>query len=267
MFGLNTFTHLLPSGRATRLNPVDKNIRKLFEGLVPDLQDICVETDLTFFDLFPDTTRNIELWEQQFGLPPVANLTEDQRRQRLIGAWRALGGQSPSYIQSVLQEHGFDVYVHEFWSDYGPPAVVRNPLDYLRPTYLQDPSGLGIGDGDTLMADGEPEAGDTFTAAQGYPLVNKIYTNSPDYLAADGNVEMADGEPDASDGQLFELAYRPRDYTIPNDPTKWPYFLYIGGEVFPSLKVLPIERREEFETLCLKICPSQQWLGILVAWQ
>jgi hypothetical protein len=55
-------------------------------------------------------------------------------------------------------------------------------------------------------------------------------------------------------------------YMIPPDPTKYPYFLYIGGQDFPAQANVQAARRDEFEDLCLKICPAQQWLGILVTY-
>jgi hypothetical protein len=55
-----------------------------------------------------------------------------------------------------------------------------------------------------------------------------------------------------------------KQYNITTDPDTWPYYLYIGGETFGDLAQIPESRRTEFETLCLKICPNQQWIGALV---
>ena len=55
-------------------------------------------------------------------------------------------------------------------------------------------------------------------------------------------------------------------YVIPADPTKYPYFLYIGAATFPETANIPAARKNEFEQLCLKISPTEQWLGILVTY-
>ena len=55
-----------------------------------------------------------------------------------------------------------------------------------------------------------------------------------------------------------------KEYVVPSDPAKWPYFLYIGAEVFGEMAQVESKRRNEFEALCLKTCPAQQWQGILV---
>ncbi len=76
---------------------------------------------------------------------------------------------------------------------------------------------------------------------------------------------MQCGEPAALCGDGV-LTVQFKKYTIPTDPKKWPYFLYIGGENFPDLAQVDPSRRDEFEDLCLKISPAQQWLGILVSY-
>ena len=100
---------------------------------------------------------------------------------------------------------------------------------------------------------------------RGYPLVNKILVLDPDFIS-DGAVDMQDGDEDAQDGglQTTESTYKLKQYVIPTDSSNYPYFLYIGGQTFPNHAVVDSSRKNEFETLCLKICPCQQWLGILV---
>lgn len=232
---LGIYKHLLPRSRAWLLTP-QKTLRLYFEGLTGVNQDVKSFIDKVWEDIFPQTTRQIESWEDQFNLRSTG-LTEQQRRDRLDSTWKALGGQSPRYIQDTLQAAGFDVYVHEWWvpnpsqplggSNNGDvTAVARDPFDYLfdgSPSSAMSDGGGDAQDGDEFAQDGG------INVPKGYPLVNKR-----------------------------------RDYLIPSDPTKFPYFLYIGGEVFPNQGVVVQARREEFEDLCLKICPCQQWLGILV---
>ncbi len=262
------FKHVLPNARAWRLI-VDKQLRQFFEGLSGGGDTAKAFFDAVWLDIFPAETRELDAWELQWGLPNT--LTDEQeRRDRLDATWKALGGQSPRYIQDTLQAAGFDVYVHEWWvpgtepplGSNTPAATARNPFTYLNdntsvPGYFSADGAADMQDGDLALAmDG---AADVPT---GYPLVNKIYvpTSAP---IGDGDPLMMDGGEQAQDGDIVTV-YALKQYVIPADSTKYPYFLYIGAVAFPDHANLSISRRNEFETLCLKICPNQQWLGILV---
>lgn len=269
---LNVFKHLLPNAKAWRIT-IDKKLRQFFQGLTGVAEDSKEFLDGVYTDLDPQSTRELDAWENQFALLSTG-LTEQQRRDRLDGVWKALGGQDPDYIQSTLQAAGFDVYVHEWWEPIpGRPAggsinndvspVARDPF-----TYLDD----GTGGTPDLMYDGAADAQDGDAVAMdgstlvpvGYPLVNKILEAS-DEVIGDGAPLMQDGGAFAQDGGILTI-YSQKQYVIPADPTKYPYFLYIGGETFPNQANIPLNRRDEFEDLCLKICPTEQWLGILVTY-
>lgn len=268
---LRIFKHLLPDARAWRLT-TSKTLRSFFEGLGGAASDARSFVDDVHNDLWPDTTRELDLWLDQFGLYRAGGQTETELRSRLDAAWKSNGGQSPAYIQRVLQAAGFDVYVHEWWEpipdrpaggsiDGDVTPVARNPFDYL-----DDGTGAvpwAFVDGGEDAQDGDPVAQDGGTnVPPGYPLVNKIIEAQTRSIG-DGAADMADGDPEAQDGGV-EIAYPLKTYQIPVDPTKYPYFLYIGGEAFPDTASVPAGRRDEFEELCLKICPTEQWLGIIV---
>lgn len=259
---LRVFKHLLPTGRAWQIT-TEKSLRQFFEGLSGLPLAVRAYIDAVWGDLDPATTRALTEWESQWGLPS-SDLTTQQRRDRYAGVWKALGGQNPRYIQDTLQNAGFNVYVHEWWADgtdWPSAPTVRNPFDYLA-------SGSGatnwsMFDGHADAQDGDSVAQDGgSTAPTGYPLVNIISTVP---LIGDGSEEMQDGGANAQDGG-GGVGYVRKRYAVPNDPTKYPYFLYIGGETFPDHASVPSTRRAEFEALCLKICPTQLWLGILVTY-
>lgn len=233
---LELFKHLLPRSRAWDIT-ITKNLRLFFKSLADGLLTPIKEfLDNVFLDINPATTRELSAWEVQFGLRDIA-LTEQERRDRLAATWKALGGQDPRYIQDTLQDAGFDVYVHEWWvpGTEAPvnvmvAATARNPFNFLIDAggfiiYLTECGEALAQCGETQM-----EAGNT-NSPQGYPLVNL-----PESVS----------------------------YPIPVDPNTWCYFLYIGGETFPNVAQIDPKRREEFEALCLKICPAHLWLGILV---
>ncbi len=237
---INTFKHLLPTGRAWTLT-VEKTLRKFFDALAPETEKPREFADDIFLDIFPATTRNLSAWENQFGLFNN-KLSEAQRRTRLEVAWRDVGGQSPAYIQAQLQANGFNVFIHEWWVPGTEPAVgvhgtptVRNPLSVLNPRYLLVV--LGVDCGEELAACGEELAacGEELAGSVGYPLVNKFVYDS-DIIG----------------------------YTVPSDPTKWPFFMYVGGPNFGDIAEVPAIRRFEFEALLLKIRPAHLWIGVIV---
>lgn len=244
-----TYQHLLPRARAWSLT-ADKSLRKFFRGLSGLGKDARYFIDRIWLDIFPATTRELSAGEWQFNLPTVPTLTTAERRTRLAGAWQALGGQDPRYIQDMLQAAGFDVYVHEWWVPGSEPALntagaatARDPHTYLRENSA-----------------GEPVAG------KGYALVNRLLPTAPVYLTGAGEPLMEAGEAIAEAGNFDYFHLTEMNYTLPTNPAVYPYFVYIGAAVFPNLASIPAARQLEFEALCLKICPAHTWIGILVTY-
>lgn len=258
---LRTYKHLLPRAKAWSLT-VRKNLRDFFEGLVGLPDDIRVFLDNVWLDIFPETTRELDAWESQWGLPATVTAEQD-RRDRLDATWKALGGQDPRYIQDTLRGAGFDVFVHEWWEEGSDPPVLRNPLLHLRRT--AQPGPLLVECGEVLAQCGEAvmDCGNSANPL-GYPLVNKLFSTEPDVIPLCGEAVAACGEAAAACGNFVQFIFAPRDYIVPDDTAKWPFFFYIGGVSFGDIAEVDQVRRDEFEDLCLKICPTQLWLGILV---
>jgi uncharacterized protein YmfQ (DUF2313 family) len=256
------YKHLLPRAKAWKLNPVNKRLRQFFEGL--SFEALKIYADLIWLDIFPSTTRDIEGWEDNFGLGDY-DLNEQQRRDRLDARWKEEGGQDPRYIEDTLRAAGFDVYVHEWWKPGTEPTVgvdgcaePRNPTELLQSDLIID-----IECGMDLAECGEEsaECGGVLSPV-GYLLVNNpsLFSTAPIIACADTEAEC--GAVDAECG--FTVVTVPADNNLTFDSSKWPYFLYIGGETFPELATVSIDRRKEFETKCLSICPLEQWLGMMV---
>ena len=257
---IELFQHLLPRGKAWSIT-VAKQLRGFFEGLSPTWTDIQTYYQNIYKDMRPGTTRAPELWESQFGL--ATPLEGEARVERLSNAWSASGGQSPRYIQDTLQAAGFDVYVHEWWDPIS--GDTRNPL-----LYLNDGSSAikyRIEAGEPLAEAGEPlaEAGEVSTPI-GYALVNKITEVQVGGMDAGEPLAEA-GEPLAEAGEILGLSFISKNYVVSSDPGTFPYYVYIGGEIFPSPANIDITRRDEFERLCLKICPTHLWIGVLVSYE
>jgi hypothetical protein len=239
--GFRLFQHLLPDAHAWRIT-ITKTLRKFFEGLSALPEAARQFADEVHGDAFPDTTRELAEWEAQFGLD--ANPDTAIRRLQLTAAWRASGGQSPNYIQGVLQAAGFDVYVHEWWES-GPPYVARDPRDYTDSPLIGtwqctgDPGAPIVGQ---PQCTGNTPDGNRIA---GQPQCNSFLANNPRYIV---NKDLTPRAPPP----------------IPDHPSTWPYFLYVGGETFPDLAIVPAERRDEFERFILKIRPTQNWIVLLI---
>ncbi len=252
---------LLPRARAWRIT-TNKRLRQFWQAIADVVVGVRNYADLFYDDIFPQKTRDIDAWEEHFGLF-YPRATEQERRDRLAVTWAAQGGQSPRYIQDILQDNGFDVYVHEWWVPGTQPPIPRNPF-----AYLDDGSGtvvpLSVAGNPNMIAGGlNAIAGSTAANAGGYPLVNKIIVAEISASITAGAAQAVAGNENMVAGRLL-VAYLPKQYTISNDASKYPYFLYIGAQIFPNRATIDVTRRNEFEALCLKICPAQQWLGMLV---
>lgn len=256
---LRIYKHVLPTGHALRIT-IDKQLRQFFDGLTDVWEDVKLFFDGVWNDLRALETTKKDQWEEQLGLLN-SGLTTQQRCERILAAKRAKGGQSPSYIQQTLQSYGFDVSIHEWWIPGTDPPVARDPLAVLDDG--TSPVVNIMADGHDNAADGHDDAFDGHTTTKlGYPLVNIISVAVPGDMC-DGNIEMVDGGLNAADG-VTVVGFKRRQYIVSSDPDTFPFYLYIGGETFPEIASVPASRRDEFEALCLKICPTEQWLGILV---
>ncbi|MEE9393711.1 MAG: hypothetical protein V3W41_14505 [Planctomycetota bacterium] len=235
-FFLRLFQRLLPLAKAWQIT-LDTTMRQFFDGLTGLPDSVRTFFDDRFEDRDPQTTQQLDEWEQQFGLPATVTV-EQERRDRLAAAWQALGGQSPRYIQDTVQaDTDFaDVFVHEFWSARTTPSDAA-------PT-IRDP----IADAGLTNT---PEF--SFVCDSAFPTV---CTASP-FGPVCGAISVATG---------FILVNKDDgvSYGVPTNADDFPYVLYIGAQTFPNLVQIPIGRRDEFETLLLSICPGQQWLGMLV---
>jgi hypothetical protein len=228
-----TFQHLLPRALAWRTT-IATNLRHYVEGLAAFAADVRTFIDLVYLDLFPRTTRELAAWEFQFALPSTG--AEVVRRLRLAAAWRAQGGQSPDYIQTVLHVAGFtDVFIHEWWVT-GPPYVARDPRVHTTQPLLGAYQ---------CEATSPWECFDTGPGEPLAPHCDASLVNDPGYLV---NLDLTPRAPPP----------------VPDDPAFWPYFLYFSGEVFPERAEVAADRIDELKELLLRICPTQQWIVLLV---
>lgn len=229
------FQHLLPKSEAWKL-AVGGTLRKLFEGLAGAPAALREFADNTFLDIFPDTTRELSAYEEQFGLKQGA--TDEVRIAAVEAAWTATGGQSPRYLQDVLQKAGFDVYVHEWWSSGPAPYVPRDPRAYTN----------------------QPLVGTVQCAPDAWAPQCKLSTTTS-HLAHQCNDFLANRTYYLVNKDLSNRAPPP----IPSDPAKWPFFMYVGGATFGDYAYIAEPwRMEELERLILKYRPTNAWIVMLI---
>ena len=113
----NLFTH----SRAFQLF-VDNNKRKLIKGLSFLPENTRQEAELVYFDIFPDSTRYPEKWEEVFGIIFV-EAEQEKKREILNSLWaRNNEGQSGAFLEEVLQRIIPEIRVIE-------NIPVKNPRD------------------------------------------------------------------------------------------------------------------------------------------
>lgn len=247
--------HLLPTGRAWQAT-VDKALTRLIAGVNAVLDAVADFIARIYLDRFPATTRFLRESETMLGIPHQGATAE--RRERLDAAWTRSGGQSVVFLQAQLRAAGFDVYVYPSYYRYypardteigGPASEIGNTAseiggaDRNRRPIIEDPGvWLREGTGETwLTVAGEPEsvAGNSSAVAgargteRGYLLTNRT------------------GAGDA-------------DWEITTDPTKFAYFMYVGGPSFGELAEVPTGRQAALEELILKLKPAYLHAGVFV---
>jgi len=262
---LSLFKRLLPRAKAWSLT-ASKDLQKFWQSLTvvgENFKDYALQ--VIFKDYYAFKTEKLDEWELDFGLVQ-SNLSDEDRRKRLDSAWKATGGQTIAYIQSVLQKAGFDVYLHDWWElprDSVP--VTRNPLAYLRRTYLPHGSVLTVGNALAMCGKAEAMFG-KLEERTSYPLVNKIDTVTKRISLTCGSARAMCGKAEAIFGTFDRFVFAKKDYVIPLDQYYWNFFLYIGGATFPDTAQISHIRKDEFENLCLKLCPNHIWLGMLITY-
>ena len=240
---LRLLQHLLPRALAwktttpTGARAPGKRLRQLFEGLAGFVAQVVLFIDLVLLDLLPRSTRELAAWEKQFALGAGGSI--DDRRAKLAGEWGLQGGQSPDYIETTLHAAGFTtVFVHEWWATHPspPPFLPRDPRAYTRRPLFGVYQCEAVSSWECF----DPGPGDPLA-----PHCDDTLANDPGYLV---NLDLTRRSPPP----------------IPDDPSYWPYFLYLAGASFPALAPVPASRIAELKELILRIAPTQQWIVLLV---
>ena len=107
-----TIKLLFPRARAFELF-ADNSKRRLMQGISELPENIRREAELAYFDLFPDTTRCPERWEEVFALF-FTEAEFPKRRAILDSMWKMISGNNGlSFLESMLQCINKDIRVIE----------------------------------------------------------------------------------------------------------------------------------------------------------
>lgn len=113
---------LFPHGKAWHMVQ-NTNLRQFVKGLSVLPDDCREEMEKVYLDLFPDTTRALSEWENQFAVLFASEQYGEQRAGILKALWKANeGGQTAQYLQALLQQVDKRIKVVE-------NVPVKNPRD------------------------------------------------------------------------------------------------------------------------------------------
>lgn len=217
---------LLPRSESFKLT-VSKVLTDYIRGLAAGVpEDFKAFAFNPWDELFPFTTTQIDAWADQFGLFP--SQTENSQRQNVDAAWKATGGQGLDYFQKLIDAAGFDVTVH---ASLDPNTNnYRNPLNYLS-------AEANIG---TIQCGSE----------SAYCSGIYAYCSGLQGAIQDHIVNQ-------------DLSGRVQPPISPN-PATFPFWIYVGGEVFGTKAQIPTSREVEFQSLILSLFPGTYWIGYMI---
>ena len=228
-----TIIKLFPRSKAFRAF-VDTSFRKLVKAITAVPDDERKQLDLIYADIFPDTTREVERWEKQFGIIFTAGYSLAIRRSLLDSFWKIKrGGQSDTYLQGLLQKIDSKILVVEN-IPVGNPRVSNTAYTAI--------------DGNSTMYDGGKNAidGRYIGDSDFVPTVLRNGTEQPYAIPLDERYwEMCF----YVCGGVYRNAYKQIVYVQKvNVPTKWKNFIeYIVLKTKPvhTTAVMFIEYTED----------------------
>lgn len=229
----DTLRHLLPRGRAWRM-VVDRALRRYLKGIADYADTVRLFIDEVRDDLDPALTRDLNEWEQEFGIGAAG--TVDQRRARLQGSWSDGRGQSPAALQDQVREADFDVCIHSWWTDDTSPRTAYDPRNVAQAPL--------VGTVQCSVLSDQPQCHDGAAATADWPQpqCNAFLANDPKYLVN----SLLDEKPPPA---------------IPADSSLWHQFLYWSGSRYVREVPAVVEGvlRTEFERLIQKLKPAVAW--------
>lgn len=122
---------LLPPG-ALWFPEEDGDFGKLLEGMADNVDEIKALLDDLAFIRDPANTTILDDLEREFGVVQGQGATEAERRLALASVKYSKGGNGdPDFLENLLRDAGFDVYVHPNDPPVDPETILDTNAYYL----------------------------------------------------------------------------------------------------------------------------------------
>jgi hypothetical protein len=231
---LATLRHLLPDSIPWRL-VVERTLKKYLRGIATVGSDVVAFTDDIYDDLWPDLTRELQEWLDQFGIDYWPWSNDDDMRAYLDFRWGEDRGISPKHLQDKLRAAGFTgAYVYDSY-DLADLELTTYTSDSIEIQEDSDPHGFCFAsDGLRLYVAGSG----TNSAVYQYTLTDAYNLQSAGYDALFDTTTQEESPFDvklSTDGtKMFVLAGNAQsilEYTLPTP------FVVTGATYVDSLSV------------------------------
>lgn len=242
---------------------VDGDLDNLLNGIADN--QILIEEFLAglAYTRIPEKTPLLDDAEKEWGLIFNPDLTETERRARLLSAKTAHKNEgTDTFLQEKLRLAGFDVYVYR----NDPPV---DPAQFIYDGFL-------VVSGNANAVSGAADAVSGSGGAGGDLVVNgDLYLNDLEYTVMSGGANSLSGVAGAVSGATSGgIIRRLVTYPLPTEAGYWPLVFFVGGlatrdpvtDELTSIEFaeIPASRRDEIVSLIVKYKPAHSWCGLLV---
>lgn len=234
---------LYPKGRAFNFLP-NGWADKLHDGLASSYSSAYDDANSVIDNfLLPDndgfTEEDAEIWEERLAIPSSPSATLEERKLAILRKWRYPGQVKARahrlFIEKQLQDAGFDVYLYENRIDDGSGGITTlNPYGF---------SGFQHGE----FEHGEYEHGEFGTEV----LANYIDAERDANFDLDGEYSVVFFAASVDFGTIDSLGVTTPDYSKS------------ASEISANI---PLNRRDEFRELLLRLKPTKTIGFLLINW-
>lgn len=244
-----------PNGSAW--NP-SGSLDKFLDGLSDSIGTVIKDSSALKDIRRPRETSALDELEIDFGIVPDGSLTEDVRRERLFA--KVNGSESSGAIDAIEREiatsgfSGISVYDNS-------PAV--------DPRLFSEVYEMVAGGGNAYAGDA-----DAYAARYDYDVIvnGRIEAAAEIYEMVAGGENAYAGDADAYAG-VIGITNIEYNYVPPIDSRNWPFMFFVGGSAVVDgsgriLSISPVDvpanRKEEIESLVLRLKPIHAWAILVI---
>lgn len=209
-----------------------KSFVRFFDNAVSVLNGLIADNDS--FDV-----TDAENWERVLGLF-ISSLTLEERKEAILRKQAYPNGIPERayylFVQSQLRAAGFDVYVHENrFADGSGGWTVQDPEDMASTLYQLGNAELGAAE----LGGGTSGISYSIAANSLDESVDNGFYDTPSNAVELGSTQLGAGQMKPYNEISRALGLR--------------YSMFIGGETFPAMASVPLQRKKEFRQLVLTL--------------